>query len=144
MRAGIYHGHRTDAAGPEAVYFIPLPGFPGGRGATALEPEPLSPRFDLCNHSPDGLSWGYGGSGPAQTALAILAHYFAVADRGADIADEELRETLADARAIALHQAFKWHFVAPAKGDLVITTRAIGEWLQVQAIAEAQQAKAGA
>lgn len=24
------------------------------------------------NHSPDGFSWGYGGSGPAQLALAIL------------------------------------------------------------------------
>ncbi len=26
----------------------------------------------LRNHSPDGFSWGYGGSGPAQLALAIL------------------------------------------------------------------------
>jgi hypothetical protein len=24
------------------------------------------------NHSPDGFSWGYGGSGPAQLALAIM------------------------------------------------------------------------
>lgn len=24
------------------------------------------------NHSPDGFAWGYGGSGPAQLALAIL------------------------------------------------------------------------
>lgn len=27
------------------------------------------------NHSPDGFAWGYGGSGPAQLALAILLHY---------------------------------------------------------------------
>jgi hypothetical protein len=26
------------------------------------------------NHSPDGFEWGYGGSGPAQCALAILMH----------------------------------------------------------------------
>ena len=26
----------------------------------------------LRNHSPDGFNWGYGGSGPAQLALAIL------------------------------------------------------------------------
>lgn len=26
------------------------------------------------NHSPDGFSWGYHGSGPAQTALAICLH----------------------------------------------------------------------
>lgn len=24
------------------------------------------------NHSPDGFAWGYGGSGPAQLALAVL------------------------------------------------------------------------
>jgi hypothetical protein len=26
----------------------------------------------LLNHSPDGFNWGYGGSGPAQLALAIV------------------------------------------------------------------------
>lgn len=34
---------------------------------------PLSLRLDLRNHSPEGFEWGYGGSGPAQLALAILA-----------------------------------------------------------------------
>jgi hypothetical protein len=34
---------------------------------------PLNPRFDLFNHSPTGFNWGYGGSGPAQLALALLA-----------------------------------------------------------------------
>lgn len=33
----------------------------------------LNPRYDLYNHSPDGFEWGYGGSGPAQLALALLA-----------------------------------------------------------------------
>ena len=34
----------------------------------------LSPEISLKyrNHSPDGFAWGYGGSGPAQLALAIL------------------------------------------------------------------------
>jgi hypothetical protein len=36
----------------------------------------LNPRIDLWNHSPTGFEWGYGGSGPAQLALAILADYF--------------------------------------------------------------------
>jgi hypothetical protein len=27
------------------------------------------------NHSPDGFAWGYGGSGPAQFALALLMLY---------------------------------------------------------------------
>ena len=34
-----------------------------------LNPEPSQ---ELWNHSPDGFNWGYGGSGPAQLALALL------------------------------------------------------------------------
>ncbi|WP_273837036.1 DUF6166 domain-containing protein [Halococcus sp. PRR34] len=37
----------------------------------------LDPRTDLANHSPTGLEWGYGGSGPAQLALALLADHYA-------------------------------------------------------------------
>lgn len=33
-----------------------------------LDPKPSQ---KVCNHSPDGFNWGYGGSGPAQLALAI-------------------------------------------------------------------------
>mgnify|MGYP001606518427 CR=1 FL=1 len=29
----------------------------------------------IMNHSPDGFNWGFGGSGPAQLALALLFHY---------------------------------------------------------------------
>lgn len=39
------------------------------KGRALLSPEPS---LRLANHSPDGFSWGYGGSGPAQLALAIL------------------------------------------------------------------------
>lgn len=37
---------------------------------------PISPDQSLRfrNHSPDGFEWSYGGSGPAQLALAILLH----------------------------------------------------------------------
>ncbi len=37
----------------------------------------LSPQYSqsIHNHSPDGFMWGYGGSGPAQLALAILLLY---------------------------------------------------------------------
>ena len=34
-----------------------------------LDPKPSQ---EISNHSPDGFSWGYGGAGPAQLALAIL------------------------------------------------------------------------
>ncbi len=33
----------------------------------------LRPRNDIRNHSPTGFEWGYGGSGPAQLALALVA-----------------------------------------------------------------------
>ena len=46
------------------------------------------------NHSPDGFNWGYGGSGPAQLALALLML----------VTDQKT--------AISYHQAFKWNFVA--------------------------------
>lgn len=32
------------------------------------------------NHSPDGFNWGYGGSGPAQLALAIMLRLTGKAD----------------------------------------------------------------
>jgi hypothetical protein len=31
----------------------------------------LNARLEIRNHSPTGFAWGYGGSGPAQLALAI-------------------------------------------------------------------------
>lgn len=47
-----------------------------GRHVTVEEGDarrPLDPRLDLRNHSPTGFEWGYGGSGPAQLALALAA-----------------------------------------------------------------------
>ena len=38
-----------------------------------VDGQPLDPRFDLAMHSPTGFAWGYGGSGPAQLAIALLA-----------------------------------------------------------------------
>jgi hypothetical protein len=37
------------------------------------EPRPPPPRRDLGDHSPTGLELGYGGSGPAQPALTLVA-----------------------------------------------------------------------
>lgn len=43
-----------------------------------VDGELLDPRNSqkVYNHSPDGFSWGYGGSGPAQLALAILLRFY--------------------------------------------------------------------
>lgn len=57
-------------------------------------------RLDLWNHSPTGFEWGYGGSGPAQTALALLAD--ALGD---------------DGWAVRLHQEFKWAYVSRWAGN---------------------------
>jgi hypothetical protein len=64
---------------------------------------PLDPRLDLRRHSPSGFDWGYGGSGPAQLALAILADCFL------------------DSFALDHYQTFKFAHVAtwPAHGFLV-------------------------
>jgi len=45
----------------------------GGAVDVMVDGRPLNPRLDLWNHSPSGFEWGYGGSGPAQLALALLA-----------------------------------------------------------------------
>lgn len=36
----------------------------------------LADSLKIRNHSPTGFNWGYGGSGPAQSALAICLHIF--------------------------------------------------------------------
>jgi Family of unknown function (DUF6166) len=63
------------------------------------ERKPLNPRQELRNHSPTGFEWGYGGSGPAQLALAILAEHL-----GNDDA------------ALKLYQNFKWACIAQICG----------------------------
>lgn len=78
-----YRGHR-DATGTGIVEVIE-----GGVSRS------LPLRLDLENHSPTGFEWSYGGSGPAQLALAILADA---------TGDDEL--------AVRLHQPFKWRHVA--------------------------------
>jgi hypothetical protein len=66
-----------------------------------LEIRPLAERQDLRNHSPDGFSWGYLGSGPAQLALAILA------DATGD-----------DVLALRCYQTFKQEMIAPLAQDV--------------------------
>jgi hypothetical protein len=66
----------------------------------------LEASLRVVNHSPTGFCWGYGGSGPAQLALAILMDH---------LGDTE--------RALALYQDFKWKVIArlPQDEDFVLT-----------------------
>lgn len=54
----------------------------------------LGPSLKVRDHSPTGFNVGYGGSGPAQLALAILMEFVP-----ASIASD-------------FHQKFKWEYVA--------------------------------
>ena len=65
--------------------------------ATRVTVDGRSLRFrrDLRCHSPAEFEWGYGGSGPAQLALAILADH---------LGDDE--------QALNLYQRFKWAVIA--------------------------------
>jgi hypothetical protein len=85
--------------------------------------KPLPLRLDLWNHSPTGFEFGYGGSGPAQLALAILA----------DCCGDEL--------AVAYHQPFKWAVIArlPGPGGSLTSTFVRDALARLQADRAAQQ-----
>ena len=78
--------------------------------------ERLDPAESLAvrNHSPTGFAWGYGGSGPAQLALAILLR----------LTDREAAERL--------YQAFKWECISPLppEADFSMPVRAVRSWLE--------------
>lgn len=81
----------------------------------------LDPATDLMNHS-DGFEWGYGGSGPAQLALAIMRQYFRRITTDAEFVD---------ALALAFYQKFKADFVANLDRDAAwhLTGSQIQTWL---------------
>ena len=60
----------------------------------------LNPRYDLRNHSPDGFSFGYNGSGSAQLSLALLADALGDTDRAQD-----------------MYQSFKFKVIGRLTGD---------------------------
>jgi hypothetical protein len=76
--------------------------------------KPLPIRLDLANHSPDGFAWGYGGSGPAQLALALLA------------------DAVGDDVALKFYQRFKSEVVAawPMNGVWTYSRAEAREWVK--------------
>jgi hypothetical protein len=68
----------------------------------------------LLNKSPTGFAWGYGGSGPAQLAFALLYHV--TRDKG---------------KALEAYQDFKWQVIARKDVDKgwTMTSTEILEWL---------------
>src|SRR5438105_8253153 len=87
-----------------------------------VDGRPLNPRLDLWNHSPTGFEWGYGGSGPAQLALALLADHLGNDDQ-----------------AVSLHQAFKFVLVANMpRAGWTLTTEQIHQSIQSLKIGQLQ------
>jgi len=98
-----YSGHRhSGGAGGQLVT----------REGDILSPIPSQ---RLVNHSPDGFNWGYGGSGPAQLALALL-----------------LDATRDEETAREYYQEFKDEFVARWEDSFHITREEILAWVKQQ------------
>lgn len=94
----IYRGQRT----PSGV-LVTVNGRPLGASAS----------MRLHCHSPDGFEWGYGGSGPAQLALALLLDAYGNPDF-----------------ALEYYQAFKWAVVSKLKDEWTLTLAQIYESVQ--------------
>ena len=108
-----YRAHRTDEAGREGVLVIDQ--VDGHDQARPLRHWPL--------HSPTGFQWGYGGSGPADLALAILLDYM-------NEWPTEAQMDAGESRAWSLHQYFKWDYVARFSESWEISALDIQSWLQ--------------
>ena len=80
----------------------------------SIGPFSLSLRLDLGNHSPTGFEWGYGGSGPAQLALAILAHEF-----GDEFAQDN-------------YQQFKSDVIVSLNNPWTLTSQDLAVWREKQ------------
>jgi hypothetical protein len=84
-------------------------------GDVRIDGRVLDPARSLLvfNHSPTGFAWGYGGSGPAQLALAIL-----------------LEAGLSNDRAVRLHQHFKReHIERLPQSDFVVDID-VAQWVK--------------
>ena len=99
---------------PHRYYRGAAPPDPVGPRAVALveygRDRPLPVRLDVYNHSPDGFSWGYQGSGPAQLALAILC------------------DAIGPTEAMRWHQEFKRDHIAALAADHAWTMPASVVW----------------
>lgn len=117
---GVYRGAREaerHASGETVAIACRLPYGPHAVLVDG-EPAPFEASLRLRNHSRTGFSWGYTGSGPAQTALAVL--YEVLVRHGHDpglpappnVVEHELPGDSAARVALRLYQDFKREHVA--------------------------------
>jgi hypothetical protein len=85
--------------------------------------------------SDEELNWGYGGSGPAACARAILTDYLG--------GPEQLPTNAFGERVIPDHQAFKWKFLARApEAGFVIDAVEIQAWMVLEQAEDALREEA--
>jgi hypothetical protein len=89
------------------------------------------------HYAPKGFEWGFGGSGPADLALNVLALFLPLAPETNSVA---LRDGSSVSEAAwALHQAFKYDLIATlprAGGD--ISAKTIHDWITTHPVAGAE------
>lgn len=88
---------------------------------------PLPQRQEVHSHSPDGFSWGYQGSGPAQLALAILC------------------DAIGPVEAVRWHQDFKRDHIAslPADRGWTLPASLVWSWWVFRTTHESAVERAG-
>lgn len=93
------------------------------------------PLHHVVRHSPTGMEWGYGGSGPADLALSILTDYLGDRIYAVHATDGCVEQRNGLSLAEQLHQPFKWSFVAsfPREG-WSLTGEQIASWLRAQGV----------
>lgn len=95
-----------------------IKGYASTRKVFIVDGIELTPGYSqtVRNHSPDGFSWGYGGSGPAQLALALMLVF------------------LPRHYAEKLYQDFKWDVIAklPQDQDFYLDNNDIRSWIRKQ------------
>ena len=89
-------------------------------------------------HSPDGFEFGYAGSGPADLALNICQYY--LLSIGYQGKKEKCFEGECFSLAWALHQDFKFKFIAAAPHEgIEIPFEMIREWFEAHITDEIKQ-----
>ena len=93
------------------------------------------PLRHVVRHSPTGFEWGYGGSGPADLALSILADYLGERQAVRRFIRPMGWMTESEPLTCRLYQQFKWHFVSRFDHQSWRLTGAeIAAWLRSQGV----------
>lgn len=124
----------------------------GGRLVTVVDGTSESPLLHIAWHSPSGMTWGYGGSGPADLALSLLVDALGDEVRcrtcggsGSVMFDPELDEEVpylpdhdcepmrcmdcqSGIRRGLPYQEFKWGVVAKLPDSWTLTVTEVRRW----------------